>query len=103
MRRIWLWNVRELRHAASVAIGLSLTGPAAAVACPLCKDAIANDPVAAAFNSTTEFMIAVPFLLIGSIGGWIFYRYWRSARDANAPERAPVTWGPVWREKESET
>jgi len=86
-----------------VAIGLSLTGPAAAVACPLCKDAIANDPVAAAFNSTTEFMIAVPFLLIGSIGGWIGYRYLRSTRRADTPEPAPAAWGPVWREKESET
>ena len=103
MRRIWPWRVSRLRGAASAFVGLSLAAPAAAVACPLCAAAIENDPVAAAFNSTTIFMIVVPFMLIGSIGGWIFYRYLRSTRGADGSESAPAVWGPVWREKESET
>ena len=97
MERIRLWSAR----AAALAVGLSLAAPVTAVACPLCASAIENDPVAAAFNSTTIFMIVVPFVLIGSIGGWILYRYMRGTRSVD--ESGPAVWGPVWKEKESET
>lgn len=71
--------------------------PAAALACPLCKDAITNDPVAAAFNGTTLLMIGAPIALVAAVGGWIAYVYWRSAR------RTVAASGWAWRGKESAT
>ena len=102
MNRIGRRTASKIHRAVAAGLGSSLVATAVAVACPLCKDAIANDPVAAAFNSTTIFMIAVPFMLIGSVGGWLFYRHLRTRRGKMA-EPAPAVWGGVWKEKESET
>jgi len=85
-----------------VAALASVALPSIALACPLCKDAIANDPVAAAFNWTTLLLIAVPSLLVASIGGWVFYVYWRAAQAA-ARELRLTEWTPAWTGKESET
>ncbi len=83
---MWFLKFPNVRCAVASLVGLAL--PSVALACPLCKDAIANDPVAAAFNWTTLLLIAVPWLLVASIGGWVFYVYWRAARHA-IRERPP--------------
>jgi hypothetical protein len=93
----------SLRRAAAATLGVMLTAPAVAMACPSCKSAIENDPVAAAFNSTTILMIAVPMGLVVSAGGWIFYAYWRARRAVDAGAHSGMAWRPVWTEKESET
>jgi hypothetical protein len=90
----------KLRRVAVGAVALWLTLPSAVLACPLCKDAIANDPVAAAFNWTTLLMIGMPSLLVASIGGWVFYVYRRAARRETAETMA---WYAAWPEKENET
>ena len=84
-------------------LAVILTAPAVVMACPSCKNAIENDPVAAAFNSTTLLMIAVPLLLVASAGGWIAYAFWRARRALDAEARSGVAWRPAWAEKESET
>jgi hypothetical protein len=93
----------SLRRAALATLSVLLTAPAVATACPSCKNAIENDPVAAAFNSTTLLMIAVPVLLVSVVGGWIFYASWRARRTLEADAGDGVAWGPAWAEKESET
>src|SRR6266478_5354748 len=45
--------------------------PSAVLACPACKDALEGDAVGRALSWTTLLMIAVPMVLVGSIGGWI--------------------------------
>jgi len=72
--------------------------PALALACPMCKGAMENSPVGAALSWTTLVLIAIPALLIGSIGGWIGYVYWRAGRRPHA-----IAWSSTWIEKESES
>ena len=78
--------------------------PSVVLACPACKDALEGDSVGRALSWTTLLMIAVPMLLFTSIGGWVFFVYWRAARRAAREDAAArsVSW-PMWAEKESET
>lgn len=69
-------------------LGAFLGSPGVSWACPLCKDAISADPVAAAFNGTTLLMIAAPTLLVSAVGGWIGYVYWQHARRVEAAAAA---------------
>lgn len=85
-------------RAAAALAGALLLRTNAVLACPSCKDAIAGDPVATALSWTTLLLIAMPALLMGTIGGWVGYVYWRAARQAE-----PVVWSSIWTEKESET
>jgi hypothetical protein len=64
----------------------------------MCKAAMENNSVGAALSWTTLVLLAVPALLMASIGGWIGYVYWRASRQSDA-----VAWSPVWREEESES
>jgi len=82
-------------------VGLVLALPSIGLACPACKDALEGDAVGRALSWTTLMMIAVPITLVGAIGGWVFFVYWRAARVASAAV-SDVSW-PLWAEKESET
>jgi len=57
-----------------------VASPSLLLACPACKDALEGDAVGMALSWTTLLMIAVPMMLFASIGGWVFYVYWRAAR-----------------------
>ncbi|MFQ5665704.1 MAG: hypothetical protein ACE5I7_04660 [Candidatus Binatia bacterium] len=89
--------------------GVLLTVPGVALACPMCQAAVEQDPVMAALNATTLLMIAVPLLLVGSIGGWVFSAYRRSARAESAgsarprvlPEGTGLVWEAVGTEREN--
>lgn len=72
------------RWVAAPLTGLLLVAPAVALACEACKDAVKDDPVGTALSATTLLLIGMPVLLIGSIGGWIGYVYWRASRQAAA-------------------
>lgn len=78
-----LWRV------AMALLGTVLAAPAAVLACPSCKDAISGDPVASALSWTTLVLIAMPVLLVGSIGGWVVYVYWRAGRRSAVTNGAP--------------
>ena len=96
--------ISHRRSAISILTAALLTLPSTLLACPACKDALAGDPVGRALSWTTLLMIGVPLVLVGSIGGWVSFMYWRAARRAAADGSAAgvVSW-PVWAEKESET
>ena len=68
--------------ARSVAAALlpMLCVPSVVRACEACKDAVKDDPVGTALSATTLLLIAMPMVLIGSIGGWVSYVYWRANR-----------------------
>jgi hypothetical protein len=42
--------------------------------CAMCRTALPgqNDPLGAAFNTSILFMMAMPYLIVGSVGGWIY-------------------------------
>ncbi len=82
-------------------VPLVLALPSIGLACPACKDALEGDAVGRALSWTTLMMIAVPMALVAGIGGWVFFVYWRAAREGGAAA-ADVSW-PLWAEKESET
>jgi hypothetical protein len=50
--------------------------------CAMCKTAVggADDPLARGLNVSILFLLSMPFILAGSVGGWFFYMYRRSRR-----------------------
>lgn len=50
--------------------------------CAMCKTAIggAEDPLARGLNVSILFLVSMPFVLLGSVGGWFYYLYRRSRR-----------------------
>ncbi len=50
----------------------------AAQGCAMCKTAIggAEDPLAKGINASIIFMMGVPFVLFGAVGGWLTYMFW---------------------------
>lgn len=54
--------------------------PAAARACAVCGTGpgVAGDPTARGFYWGILFLMALPFAVAGSVGGWLIYRYWRT-------------------------
>lgn len=74
-----------LRWVAAALLSVVLRAPDVVQACEACKDAVKDDPVGTALSATTLVLIAMPMLLIGSIGGWVVYMYWRAERRAAAP------------------
>lgn len=54
--------------------------------CAMCKTAVGgpDDPLARGLNVSILFLMSMPFLLAGSVGGWFFYMYRRSSRQVPA-------------------
>ncbi len=73
-----------LRWVAAALLSVVLRAPTVVLACEACKEAVKDDPVGTALSATTLVLIAMPMLLIGSIGGWVGYAYWRAERHAVA-------------------
>jgi hypothetical protein len=83
--------------------GLSLSTwmPSIAHACAVCITG-AGDPSADAFNWSVLFLMATPYLVVGSIGGYLFYTYHRAARRKAQTETAQPLVHLAWNQKESE-
>jgi hypothetical protein len=80
---------------------LSAWMPSMAYACAVCITG-AGDPSADAFNWSVLFLMAAPYLVVGSIAGCLFYTYRRAAR-RNAPtETTEPLVHLAWKQRESE-
>lgn len=57
---------------------------ALAQGCAMCRTAVegAEDPLARALSWSTLFLLAMPFAVVASVGGWIFFSL-RSAAPAD--------------------
>ena len=55
--------------------------PAVAEACPSCKTI--DDPIVQGFKWSILFLMAMPYIVAGLIGGSVFYVYYRSHRADN--------------------
>ena len=82
-------------------VGAALLVPATAYACAVCGfgPGVAGDPTARGFYWGILFLMAMPFAVVGSIGAWLVYRYWRASTDHR---RTGVVAPFVWTHKESE-
>ena len=60
--------------------------PSIVNACSVCLTG-ANDPTADAFNWSVLFLMAMPYTVVGSIAGWLFYSYRRSVARQRNQER----------------
>ena len=49
----------------------------------------ANEQVTQGMLRSAFFMMTMPFVVFGSIGGWIFYRYWKTNRSHRAQGTLP--------------
>ena len=62
---------------------LGLLGPAAshvlAQGCAMCGSALKDDPLGRAIGWSVLFLVAAPYAVVGSLGGYILYTYWRPA------------------------
>jgi len=60
---------------------LGLLGPGASHAlaqgCAMCGTALKDDQLGQAFGWSVLFLIAAPYSVVGLLGGYIFYAYWR--------------------------
>jgi hypothetical protein len=60
---------------------LALLGPGAthalAQGCAMCGTALKDDQLGRAFGWSVLFLIAAPYSVVGILGGYIFYSYWR--------------------------
>ena len=55
-----------------------MTLPSIVDACAVCLTGV-DGPTADAFNWSVLFLMAAPYTVVGSIAGWLFYTYRRSA------------------------
>jgi hypothetical protein len=83
------------------ALTVPITNPLAAHACAVCVNG-AGDPTADAFNWSVLFLMAMPYLVVGSIAGGLFYTYRRTAAKREQTETAEPLVHLAWHEKESE-
>ena len=69
-------------------------------ACAVCITG-ADDPTADAYNWSVIFLMATPYLVVGSIAGWLFYSYRRAAAKRDQSEAAEPLVHLAWKQKES--
>ena len=81
---------------------LFLTGiPHIARACSVCFGD-GDDAVSQAFNWSIAFLMAAPYAVVGSIGGSLFYFYWRAAvKRQQAKDAAEPVIQLSWHQEES--
>ena len=73
---------RFLLLAAGVVVVAGAVGalaPVDAHACSVCWDLSSNDLYSRAMSWSILFLMAMPFTIVGSIGGWLVYKYRHSS------------------------
>jgi hypothetical protein len=77
-----------------------LTNPLTAHACAVCVTG-AGDPTTDAFNWSVLFLMAMPYLVVGSIAGGLFYTYLRTTGKRDQAQTAEPLIHLALNEKES--
>ena len=75
-----------------VAAAVGALAPVDAHACSVCWDLSSNDLSSRAMNWSILFLMAMPFTIVGSIGGWLVYKYRHAPK---AERQRPVSGQPV--------
>lgn len=87
-------TIRRCVSAALIGVVLGMT-PAAADACPTCKDAIAqNDPkhqqMVKGYFYSILFMMSMPFVVLGTFGGMAYLSVKRARQNSGRDEDLPA-------------
>jgi hypothetical protein len=103
----------NLRPALPAAMVWVMLAHGVAHACAVCGHATTpGDPLGRGFYWGMLFLLAMPFSVVGTMGGWVAYRYWRAGRRRRAADASPWSlrqkvWaifpGRPWTQKESES
>jgi len=93
MKRIFLLALM------SEIIALIIT-PAVAHACSVCVTG-ASDPTADAFNASVLFLMATPYLVVGSIAGALFLAYRRTVAKREQGESEQPVIQLAWNQEDS--
>lgn len=92
---------RRVRIWATFVLALAALAPQVALACPTCKDTLTEQYVAA-YGWSIIFMMAMPFLILGSLGAYFYWEVCKARRQqqesagepahefAEAPEQLPL-------------
>ena len=85
-----LWQDRgagRLLWVAGAVFLIFVPGEVLAQGCAMCKTALggADDPLSVGLNTSILFLMAMPFVLVSSVGAWLTYMYRR-----DRPQRATV-------------
>ena len=64
-----------------LALVITMVNPAIGNACPSCK--MIDDPIVQGFKWSILFLMAMPYLVFGLIGGTVFYTYKHTNRTNN--------------------
>jgi hypothetical protein len=65
--------------------------PAAGHACSVCGGgAMGTDP-GTGFNTSIAFLLAMPYVVVGAIAGWLLYRYRRASGERRVAPAQHVT------------
>ena len=86
---------RFLLLVAGVVVVAAVVGalpPVDAHACSVCWDLSSNDLSSRAMNWSILFLMAMPFTIVGSIGGWLVYKYRHSSK---VERQRPASGGPL--------
>lgn len=77
-------TVRSLGSGLVVITAWLIAQEALAQGCAMCQTLFpnANERVAYGMLQSAFFLMTMPFIVFGSIGGWIAYRYWKTRRAA---------------------
>lgn len=74
------------RHARVLTIAAALAtaaaGDALAQGCAMCQTALggADDPLTEAVGTSVLFMMAMPYVVVASVGGWLYLAHRRGVR-----------------------
>lgn len=97
MRRFWIGPVKGrttrpiLGAGAVAAAGLFDAAPVLAQGCAMCQTLTGNDePLAKALNVSILFLLAMPFLMAGSVGAWFVYMYRGHRSAASEPQMVHI-------------
>ena len=98
----WLLRFMKLRWTLALCVGVLTTlmaRPFVLQACSVCITG--DDPAAEGFNSSVLFLMATPYLVVGAIGGGLFYAYRRALAKREHVENTERLVPLAWHEKES--
>ena len=91
---------RKIFTALPYAVLALILVPALAGACSVCVTGD-NDPTSNAFNWSVLFLMATPYTVVGSIAGWLFYKYRRAAAKPTEETARRPALHLTWNEEES--
>lgn len=77
-----------------------IVNPLTIQACSVCVTG-AGDPTADAFNRSVLFLMATPYLVVGSIAGGLFFAYRRATAKRQETETTEPLVHLAWNDKES--